>query len=342
MRRPRGIGLVFLLLFSVPLACADLNVLNYNDPDIERTLREPNDVIALIAASYNTWFRGTYGDDVEWLTPSLFLSNQALQHSAPWANAGMEQYGRIPRIGLVNDAADPFYGELTVVWYKSYRAIGAVNDGFKALTDPDIASVIGETDRARLRAYGRFVQGLSLATVALFFDRGFVVDETTDLDEPQEPLPYPDLMEAAFGFFDDALSIADAEGFTLPFDWMSADLSSEDLVRVIRSYRARFRAQVARTPEERAEVDWLSDGGTPAPHPGTGPGSAARWDRGHPLLVLTETAARPSPAGGPPQHHVGTQLSLFVGDGAPLACPARPGLAARRRSGGAVGPHLPG
>jgi len=37
---------------------------------------------------------------------------------------------------------------------------------------------------------------------------------------------------------------------------MRADLTSQDLVRLIHSYRARFRAQVARTEAERAAVDW--------------------------------------------------------------------------------------
>ena len=226
--------------------------MSQNDPDSERTLSEPADVVSLIAGSYNTWFQGVY----HWGGPGTFLSNQAFQHAAPWANLGMEQYGRLPRMSIQNDVADPYFTYVTRVWYYSHRAMAAVNDGLRALGDPDMASAVGEAEVARLRAYGRFVQGLSLATVALFYDRGFVVDETTDLDEPQEPLAYPALMEAASEFFDEALSISDAGSFTLPFDWMSADVNSADLARVVRSYRARFRAQVARTPEERGAVDW--------------------------------------------------------------------------------------
>ncbi|MFH1763866.1 MAG: RagB/SusD family nutrient uptake outer membrane protein [Gemmatimonadota bacterium] len=131
-------------------------------------------------------------------------------------------------------------------------------DGLRALDDPGVASELGPEVVTQLRAYGKFMQGLSLATLALFYDRGFIVDETTDPAEPQEPADYHALMDAALASFDDAISMASSANFDLPFRWMQADLSSEDLVQLAHSYRARFRAQVARTPEERAAVDWGS------------------------------------------------------------------------------------
>ncbi len=107
-----------------------------------------------------------------------------------------------------------------------------------------------------VQAFARFVLGLSHASLAAFYDQGFKVDETTDMARPQEPLDYRALMEEAFGYLDEAITIAGSADFTLPFEWMQAEVTSQDLVRIARSYKARFRAQVARTPTERAEVNW--------------------------------------------------------------------------------------
>ena len=75
-----------LLLFGAG-ACADLEVVNLNDPDAGRSLATAGDVESLIAGAYNTWFNGVYA----YGGPGMFLSNAAFQHNAPWSNAGMEQ-----------------------------------------------------------------------------------------------------------------------------------------------------------------------------------------------------------------------------------------------------------
>jgi hypothetical protein len=235
-------------------ACADLDVLNYNEPDAYWALSDPEGVAALISGSFHTWFNGSY----DYCGPGLFLSSQTFQHNAPWANCGMEHYGRIPRVALVNNASHENYRQLSRMWDESYRANAAVANGLRALESPGIASRLGPQAVTRLRAFGKFMQGLCLATVAVFYDRGFIVDESTDVTLPQELVGYQELMEAALAKFDDAIAVAGSASFELPFDWMQADLTSGELALLAHSYRARFRAQVARTPEERAAVDWGS------------------------------------------------------------------------------------
>jgi hypothetical protein len=243
-----------LLLFGAT-ACADLDVSNPNDADAGRALLTAGDVESLVSGSLNSWFNGISA----YAGPGMFLSNAAFQHNAPWANSGMEHYGRIPRIGIQNDAADANYANMIRPWYFSYRAIAAVADGLRALeNDPDLAEDLGADDTARLKAFGRFVQGMSHATLALFFDRGFLVTEATDPTEAQEPMDYNALMTEAFSLLDEAAQIAGANDFEIPSNWMPnvGTFSSADLVPVIHAYKARFRAQVARTSEERAAVNW--------------------------------------------------------------------------------------
>ncbi|NNF29433.1 MAG: hypothetical protein HKN73_19555 [Gemmatimonadetes bacterium] len=64
-------------------------------------------------------------------------------------------------------------------------------------------------------------------------------------------------MMAARGYLAEARTIASANSFTTPVGWLGpATYTSDDLVRIAHSYEARFMAQVARDPAERAAVDW--------------------------------------------------------------------------------------
>lgn len=251
MRTLRHIAVGAALLLG-STACADLEVTNPNAPDARRALSTAGDVESLISGAFNTWFTAGHSFN----GPGPFLSNMAFQHNAPWANFGMEFYGRLPRNGIQNDVADSYYGNFTRVWYISYRSIAALADGMRALEDPDIVDELGQDAVTRAQAYGKFVQGLAHATIAVFYDRGFVVDETTDLTQQQEMLDYNALMAAALGKFDEAIALAESNTFTIPAGWMSVAVDSDQLARIAHSYKARFRASVARTPEERQAVDW--------------------------------------------------------------------------------------
>jgi hypothetical protein len=234
-------------------ACADLDVVNPNDADASRALTTSGDVESLIAGGFNTVFNGVYS----YSGPEMFLSNASFQHNAPWGNAAMEHYGRIPRIAIVNDAADTNYGNFTRPWFYMYRAIAAVSDGLRALdANPDLATEIGAADLTRDKAFARFILGMAHGYLAITYDKGFIVDETTDLTQTQEAVDYNAMLAAALGYLDEAISLSGQGSFTLPADWMAANVTSSDLQRIAHSMKARFRAASARTAAERAAVDW--------------------------------------------------------------------------------------
>lgn len=251
MRTPIKTIAVGSLLLLGGVSCADLEIVNYNAPDAARAIANAGDVESLISGTYNTWYIGT----TSYNGFGVFMSNQAFQSNAPWANFGQEHYGRIPRISVQNDPADTNYGQIARTWTYSYRAIAAASDGLKALENPDVAGELGAEKVAALKAFGKFMQALGHGTLALFYDQGFVVTEATDLSQPQEPVPYQELMTEALALFDEAIALCSAS-FTLEFTWMSANVDNQLLKRLAHSYKARLRAQVARTPEERAAVNW--------------------------------------------------------------------------------------
>ncbi len=249
---------VVCLALAVP-AC-NLEVSNPNAPDRDRAIQTVAVAENLVASSYNTWFNGVYA----FYGPGLFLGNQAFQGTSPFMNSGMEVYGRLPREPIHNDVADPAYESFTWPWYRCYNAAAAVAEGLGALATPQLAAQISAEDLRRDRAFGSFVLGLAHATVALLYDQSYVIDETTRLAAgsgtplTQPVRKYGQVMSAAMAYFDRALAVTDTGGFTIPGAWIATDaaLGAAEFARVIHSMKARYLVEVARTPAERAAVDW--------------------------------------------------------------------------------------
>lgn len=250
-----------LMLFGAS-GCADLVVPNLNDPDAERALQSAADVESLITPAFSTWwYTGT-----SYNGPTLFLSVQSFQHAATPANAGMYFYSKYPREAIVNSTSDPEYGNVVYAWYENYEALAGIADGLIAIeTSEGVAEELnaGNPDAVlRVTAYAKLMQGLSHGTIALLYDQGYIVDENTErFDEsgatlPLEMVPYPALMDAAIGYLDEAIALSEGQDFIIPDSWMAQEFTADELVEFANSWKARFLANVARTPEERAAVDW--------------------------------------------------------------------------------------
>lgn len=239
-------GLAALLMFGTT-ACVDLSVQNPNQPDAARALATSGDVEALIAGGYTRW---SYVQD--YYGPEMWLSVASGQHSAPWANSGMEYYGRIPRQPTINQAGNADVGTLTEAFYNSYRVLAAMHDGLQQM---DSGKVDLGADALMARAYAKYMQGLALGSVALLYDSAYVYDETMGPTDAKLT-DYQTAMTAALGYFDQVITLASGASFTVPKTWMSQDVDAATLVQLAHSYKARFRAAVARTPAERQAVDW--------------------------------------------------------------------------------------
>jgi hypothetical protein len=257
MRLLRTTGLCALLLGSAG-ACADLTVPNLNQPDQSRVVADAGDVETLIANSYLTLFYGyTYQTD-------LVLSTASFQHTATAANLGMIQLSKIPREPINNTTSDAYAPTYREVWYNSYAAIKAAVDGLNATdpANPDGFQIVDEDTDAnntpRARAWARFVQGLGHGLLALTYDQAFVYDQGDD-PATLELAPYNEVMVEALAMLDSAAAIAAANDFDIPATWFGNVGMDRDLfVQTVNGYQALLRAGVARTPTERAAVNWAA------------------------------------------------------------------------------------
>jgi len=245
----------FMVIFGLA-ACADLNVVNLNDPDSERALATAGDVESLIAGSFGQWWSQAHS--VSGNPP--ILGNQTFMWTGWPANFGMFDYSHFPRPAVANISTDQFYGNtVNYSWSQLYRAASAIAQGLRALDDPDLAAELGPERIRRLEAYGKFVQGLVHGSLALLYDEAFIVDENTDVANIGSPVPYSEMLTASLGYFDEAIALANQGGFpALPSSWMTVSVQPAELARLAHSMKARYRANVARTPAERAALNWAA------------------------------------------------------------------------------------
>lgn len=247
--------------------CSDdtLTVPNPNQPSVESVTSTPAGIEQLIGLSYQQIHNGLYGSsDALW--PQVM--NTANENYGSVANFGMALRSGIPRVPIDNNR-----GNATLVGnfrdFSQMSRLGrSTSSAIRALDAlPAGLATAGQT--ARARAFGFFSVGLTLGNLALMYDSAAIVTPAVAPPaSPTDPVPdlsaYPAVMAAAIQMLDTAIAVANAVpadqvgNFAIPAAWLAQGgaTSRDNFVRIARSYRARFRAGVARTPTERAAVDW--------------------------------------------------------------------------------------
>lgn len=239
-------------------ACREdpLSVDNLDNPDVARVYGSPRDVETIISKQFQQLWNGQQGTFAGLGTQTLVMSLES--HSA-LANNGFGARAAIPRGPLSNSFANSTANEnfrdfdhLTRNSRGVANAIAAI-DRFLAASN-----TIGSPGRdMRAKAFAYFNLGYGHGNLALLYDSAAVI--TPDIpSDSVPPLSHSKVvMEVALKMLDSAITYttgADA----IPASWMSAnaDVTMPEFVRIIRSYKARFRAGNARTPAERTAVDW--------------------------------------------------------------------------------------
>ncbi len=255
-REMRSVGARWLAVLLLPLigGCVDLDVTNLNDPDRERAISSATDVEALISGGFQPWWQTSHHS-----YPASALSTAADAHSSSWGNWGMRDSGWEPRKSYNNDPSYSYNNMAESPWEFSYRSLAAVRDGLLAIEGGQrIQEGDGPDNTERTIVFGKFVQAMSLANLAVLFDKAFIVDETVEDVATLELQPYDQVWSTAEAKFGEVVNMASSGGFIIPSVWVgfNGDWSSDYMAEVARAFRARYRTQVARTSSEREAVDW--------------------------------------------------------------------------------------
>lgn len=240
-------------LALVLAGCQDLAVTNPNEPDRERATQQPVAAEQFVASAFRTWWPNGGHDDY----PSWAMSTMAREVTSSFADFGQLETSAEPRSAWNNNAVNDRSEVNEDPWYELYATISTVNDALIAI---DSGLVIEDAERtARTQAVGKFLQGISHGYLGLYVDRAFVIDETVAVDtiETFGFLPYTEVVDSAIVQLDAAIAIAAANDFELPVEqFLYTEMSSEELARLANSFAARLLVYSARTPAERAAVDW--------------------------------------------------------------------------------------
>ena len=251
----RRLGLCLAVVVGTG-ACLDLDVVNPNAPDRDRAITSAQDIQALISGSFQSWY-----DVSTYFYPSMAMTVAADGASSSWANFGMRDSGEEPRKAYNNDPAYSYAAANRLPWIWSYRSLAALRDGMAAVdaNKENIIEELGAADTDRMIAFGKLVQGLSLAALSLIYDQAFVVDEDTDLDN-LTLVDYNEVWDAAATKFSEAIQLAQGAAWTVPELWVgcNGDWSAPRTVEIARAYRARYATQVPRNETERAALDWAA------------------------------------------------------------------------------------
>lgn len=240
------------------VACKDtLLVQDQTDPDRTRALSRPSDVEAFIGSTYAQVNDGTLGGSNDDLQSQLLV--MGMENTSSLANFAMGPRGSIPRTSIDNTRNSTGNAGNYRDYVVLHRAARMSVMGIGAMKK--LVTLGTPAQDARDRAFARFVQGVAEGNLALDYDSASVVNEN---DDPQAVVPlssYSDVMAAALVELDSAITIArgNPTAFPLPSTWINGNaLDTTGFFRLIRSYKARFRASVARTPADRAAADWAS------------------------------------------------------------------------------------
>lgn len=248
------------------MACSgdSLNVVNVNDPDVARAYSTPagvEGVVAGLGVQLNNTQRATESVN----TQARILSGENI---ASVANFGMAARSQIPRSIISNELGNDNqagnlanFNQFSRVTRTASNAIAAVN---RLVTS---GNTIGSPAQdARAKAFAFLILGQALGNLSLAYDSAAIVTPATPSDQVPGLSGAAQVNVAALAMLDSAIAIANspaattgASGFPLPTTWISGvALTRDGFVRLARSFKARFRAGVARTPAQRAAVNWPS------------------------------------------------------------------------------------
>jgi len=254
------------------LACHDpLSVTNENNPDRFSALKTPNELENFLGFGYTVAHSGTLGGAaIPGCTEPCLDGLQAQLQTMGMENvSGLANFAMGPRSAIPRNAIDNTPGSQGNVG--NYRDFVVENRAARMATLAlakinELGTLSTPARTARARAFARFVQGVALGNLALAYDSAAILTETNTTQAIVPLAPYGTVMSAALGYLDSAIAIL---GGAVPAgpasDWFpppsgtwvnGVNLTAGLLKQMAYSYKARFRAGVARSPAERGAVTW--------------------------------------------------------------------------------------
>lgn len=234
----------------------DLEVLNENEPDFLSVYSNGEDVYNITANLYNSFY-----------FPNEFRMKYLMATSADSFTSSLSWFGWNdvsvePRTAWNNS---PSYSEEFGTSYTFNRMYNVINTATLVIKALDNGLEIGSSgaDTDLVRAFARFNMGITYGTLALTFDKSFIVDENTTLSDDasvEDAKTYKEVAAQAIVYLDEAISILSVNSYDIPANWMGSEgnMTSNMLLQYANSWAARLLSSMPRNSTELASVDWTA------------------------------------------------------------------------------------
>jgi hypothetical protein len=259
-------AMVGALALVAVAACSEskLVVVDLNAPDQGRALQSASDVENLLTGQFRNIWNNTQGTNV---SMEMQLECLGMENATGLGNAESGKYCGIPRVPVDNAINNPSATNKYYPYLYVYGAARAVAIALNQMNQPGFTFIPSDAAQfARDKAFGFFEMGVALGNIALAYDSGSVVSPTDNLSGSAPPfVGAASLMTVALAYLDSALAYGaqnptGVNGWSAaPSTWINGWTPSQaGFIQLVHSWKARLRAGVARTPAERAAVNWAA------------------------------------------------------------------------------------
>lgn len=245
------------LTLLVISGCKKLDVgKNPNNPDFEDVYSNPASVRSIAGGLFNTWYNGTHSYSN---SPYLMLATASDNVTCSWGNQAMRDMSWEPRKAWDNSSNYTYQSVTKNFFDYMYKSINTASNVLTALSKGLNIGTNG-SDNNLVKAFCKFNQGVAYGELALFFDKGFIVDENTTIPNADlnAAVSADKVADAAVKYLDDAISLSTQNSFSVPASWLgtASDYSSADFAKLCNSFAARILANMPRNRTQIASVNW--------------------------------------------------------------------------------------
>ncbi|MBT3385039.1 MAG: hypothetical protein HN778_11210 [Prolixibacteraceae bacterium] len=238
---------VFLFLFvSCKDFSFDLNVNNLEHPDDYALFSSKEKLTEVASTILNKWYMTVH----DYSGPAAALQTMADVSTSSWSFSGSYDLSSEPRIAWNNSpaygqhlATSRYFDKLYSLLFEANLLVEAVEKGV-GFENPDLMKMIGKVGQA-----------LSVGYLSLVFDRVWISDKNSVVDEG--PVDYKEAMIFAIQKLDDAIALAKSGNVDIPESWLPGGFGANStLVPFLNSMGARFLVGNVRNSAQKSSIDW--------------------------------------------------------------------------------------
>lgn len=263
-RRRKGAttGLLLSVLTTVA-SCQSLEVVNPNTPAVNEVFSSGQNLEAALLGSWRAFWGVAQGARTNATYPVKQLAILANEMTSADVGDALSAVTAEPRFPIDNRNQGGWTNRKP--WYDLYESISSAREAYQAIADGGLkvgavtAAAPEGTDTQRARVFAKFLIGVNTIYLGMLFDQAYLTDEKTDPSAfVYELKPAAEVTANGIRILREAIAEARAaRDFTLPTTFINGQTYTRDeLIRVMHSYIIRARVYGARTPAERAAVNW--------------------------------------------------------------------------------------